>query len=233
MSKLAKNIIGNPYMFAGRRYDSESGLYYCRARYYNPALGVFHSRDPLAYIDSMNLYAYCTNNPVNYADPWGLFYEILNPNGNMVDAAGSVLDNCITLSFLWFTGAGPDHYYCGEETNIAEAMKDAVGVNFARERYYQEKRKDPKKNEGNYTYDASYKYNDPASYYLSNESWIEKFMGSYNVHITENKGKLHFTVTDTNSLGSFFGGALGQFGYDLPLPASNIYQNISWSEEME
>ncbi|WP_161491656.1 RHS repeat-associated core domain-containing protein [Sedimentisphaera salicampi] len=68
---LDESAVGNPYMFTGRRYDSESGLYYYRARYYNPALGVFHSRDPLGYIDSMNLYAYCGNNPVNYADPMG------------------------------------------------------------------------------------------------------------------------------------------------------------------
>ncbi|AQQ10446.1 Cell wall-associated polypeptide CWBP200 [Sedimentisphaera cyanobacteriorum] len=81
---LDESAVGNLYMFAGRRYDSESGLYYCRARYYNPALGVFHSRDPLAYIDSINLYAYCTNNPVNFVDPWGLTYDMLNNNGENV-----------------------------------------------------------------------------------------------------------------------------------------------------
>ncbi|MGE4286988.1 MAG: RHS repeat-associated core domain-containing protein [Phycisphaerae bacterium] len=62
---------GNQYMFNGRRYDAESGLYYYRARMYNPELGVFQSQDHLGYIDSMNLYAYCANNPLSYTDPWG------------------------------------------------------------------------------------------------------------------------------------------------------------------
>ncbi|MBU1043863.1 MAG: hypothetical protein KJ915_05635, partial [Candidatus Omnitrophica bacterium] len=38
---LSASQIGNPYMFTGRRFDQETGLYYYRARYYNSELGRF------------------------------------------------------------------------------------------------------------------------------------------------------------------------------------------------
>jgi len=66
------SAIGNPYMFTARRYDAETGLYYYRTRMYSPAIGRFLQTDPLEYWDSMNLYQYCANNPVNWIDPWGL-----------------------------------------------------------------------------------------------------------------------------------------------------------------
>jgi RHS repeat-associated protein len=62
----------NRIMFAGREYDKETGLYYYRARYYNPQIGRFLQTDPIGYGDGMNWYAYCGNNPIVWADPAGL-----------------------------------------------------------------------------------------------------------------------------------------------------------------
>jgi RHS repeat-associated protein len=35
----------NPFMFTGRQFDVETGLYYYRARYYNPYIGRFLQTD--------------------------------------------------------------------------------------------------------------------------------------------------------------------------------------------
>jgi len=61
----------NPFLFTGRRYDTETGLYYYRARYYNASIGRFLQTDPIGYGDGMNMYAYCANNSVNSIDPSG------------------------------------------------------------------------------------------------------------------------------------------------------------------
>ena len=63
----------NPYAFTGREYDSESGLYYYRARYYDPVTGRFLQEDPIGFAGrDLNLYRYVFNNPVNLVDPFGL-----------------------------------------------------------------------------------------------------------------------------------------------------------------
>ena len=66
----------NPFRYRGYMYDKETDLYYCSYRYYNSDIGRFISPDSTDYIsakdiDRTNLYAYCSNNPVNNTDPTG------------------------------------------------------------------------------------------------------------------------------------------------------------------
>jgi len=60
------------YGYTGREWDSETGLYYYRARYYDPHDGAFISEDPLMYLAGLNLRSYVDNNPVRFIDPSGL-----------------------------------------------------------------------------------------------------------------------------------------------------------------
>jgi RHS repeat-associated protein len=72
MEIVDSSVVGNPYMFTGREFDSESGNYYYRARYYSPKLGRFLQTDPIRYAAGLNLYTYVHSNPVNWTDPTGL-----------------------------------------------------------------------------------------------------------------------------------------------------------------
>jgi RHS repeat-associated protein len=67
--------VNNPYMFTGRRYDPEVGLYYYRARYYAHDIGRFLQTDPIGYDDGLNMYTALGNNPLRWTDPSGLCKE--------------------------------------------------------------------------------------------------------------------------------------------------------------
>jgi RHS repeat-associated protein len=64
--------VTNRIRFAGRELESESGLYYNNARWYDPQLHRFVSEDPIGIDGGLNLYAYVANDPVNATDPSGL-----------------------------------------------------------------------------------------------------------------------------------------------------------------
>jgi len=59
------------YRFSGKERDVETGLYYFGARYYAVWLGRWTSSDPAGFVSGLNLYRYCSNNPINLHDPNG------------------------------------------------------------------------------------------------------------------------------------------------------------------
>ncbi|HCS92385.1 MAG TPA: hypothetical protein DIW77_20710, partial [Chromatiaceae bacterium] len=75
----AHSAIGNPYMFTGRRWDEESGLYYYRARHYDCESGRFLQMDPEHYADGPNMYEFVVGNPANRLDPLGTVVQIPFP----------------------------------------------------------------------------------------------------------------------------------------------------------
>jgi RHS repeat-associated protein len=102
-----------PMGFAGQYTDSQSGLQYLRARFYDPSTGQFMTRDPLAAIMRTS-YGYANQSPLHYVDPSGMScvgvghagpvsYPTLDPvdcateaitgaPGAAADAGGLVLD---------------------------------------------------------------------------------------------------------------------------------------------
>jgi RHS repeat-associated protein len=62
----------NPFQYTGREFDSETGLYFYRARYFDPPTGRFLSEDPIGFSGGLNFYAYVQNSPLNFLDPSGL-----------------------------------------------------------------------------------------------------------------------------------------------------------------
>ena len=68
----------NIFLYKGYCYDEETQLYWVSSRYYSPELCRFISPDDIEYLDpesvnGLNLYCYCKNNPIMYADPSGHF----------------------------------------------------------------------------------------------------------------------------------------------------------------
>ena len=89
----------NAFRYCGEYYDSESGTIYLRARYYDPAIGRFISRDSVAGKNtdplSLNLYTYCHNNPIIGTDPSGHWLHIAVGAliGGASELVGQLIDN--------------------------------------------------------------------------------------------------------------------------------------------
>ena len=87
----------NNYLYRGEQFDSDLGLYYLRARYYNPATGRFLGRDPEDHSptkpNELHKYLYANGDPVNATDPTGR-------GDSIVAYALELGENAITIARL-------------------------------------------------------------------------------------------------------------------------------------
>ncbi len=91
------SAVGNPWMFTGRQLDEEAGLYFYRARYHDPSKGRFVGRDPLEYVDGMNLYQYVKDAPTKMVDPSGQIVSCDDCYGTPHDCVKYIVGSSCTV----------------------------------------------------------------------------------------------------------------------------------------
>jgi RHS repeat-associated protein len=74
---------GNPWMWTGQRHDAATGTYHFTGRTLSTNLGRWLQRDPLGYVDGVNLNEYCGGSPMRFVDPigFGLWEYIVGADG--------------------------------------------------------------------------------------------------------------------------------------------------------
>ncbi len=121
---MSNETINNPFKYAGEVYDQETGLYYLRARYYDPSVGRFLSEDsyegqvnnPL----SLNMYTYCYNNPSKYIDPSG-----------HIPTIDPITDLPIVIPFPWGDGSNYNSWPCPYPKLVNYNSNDSWGEIFS------------------------------------------------------------------------------------------------------
>ena len=82
--QIEKTALSNPWGYASKRLDPETGFVYFSRRYYAPTTGRWITPDPLGFADGPNMYAYVHGNPMTHFDLFGL----LDEEDDAYDSAG-------------------------------------------------------------------------------------------------------------------------------------------------
>ena len=88
----------NPFRYKGYYYDEESSMYYCKSRYYVPEWCRWLNADSPSFLETtipnqMNLFTYCSNNPIANIDSNGKFGFLATL---LISVAVNVVINLVT-----------------------------------------------------------------------------------------------------------------------------------------
>ena len=126
---LVGGDVYNPYQFTGEAWDAEVGLLYLRARYYQPEVGRFITKDPwvgdIWEPGTLNRYAYARNGPVNSTDPNGLQDDGYSSYESYWQSRQLVSD--------WYHQEGPVRLVLGPEEPLTQDVRYSPGVRQFRE----------------------------------------------------------------------------------------------------
>jgi RHS repeat-associated protein len=139
-------------LYTGHSLDAETGLYYCRARYYSAYLATFLVPDPISYKGGMNLYEYTDDSPLTHTDPSGLkiatiavvyHFDTLKMNDAIKDEVRRILAECmkahgnpadtlnvvfIPVSSTTFKDLGYTYFTNTGNTSVRVAVKDDMSL---------------------------------------------------------------------------------------------------------
>ena len=105
-STRAQGVGASAVAFTGRELD-RNGVYYYRARYYDPQVARFSSEDPIDLRSGdVNVYAYVKNNPVGFIDPSVLDTQMCTRPLNDVPWSSSLPPHTLLASTQAKKGAG-------------------------------------------------------------------------------------------------------------------------------
>jgi RHS repeat-associated protein len=114
-------------LYTGREIDRDTGLYYYRARFYDPEIGRFLAEDPIGFEGGINFYAYVGNNPVTRNDPLGLEPPaIFSGDGLRIDPEAGV----VTGGFYIADGIVPPGLVGDDRPYVQGASLDQYRVGF-------------------------------------------------------------------------------------------------------
>jgi RHS repeat-associated protein len=132
---LSGGEVYNPYQYTGEAWDAEVELLYLRARYYQPEVGRFITKDPwegdVRRPGTLNGYVYVDSDPVNHRDPSGLQGDGPVPNP-------------------WLPAPPQPHIVSRSEWHALEPGMYTIGCRVVAG--YAERIYDPLRNKGGYAY---------------------------------------------------------------------------------